>query len=110
VPLARRLDSPDSWFRLLRSRPAPTAAAAFLLALLAIGVAGPLAGAASIRFQHAFHPPVGFASAVAPQECLGTVTGGPFDSVCHGSWEYPLGTNERGHPLGFLLVEGARVS
>ena len=110
VPLARRVDSPDSWLRLLRSRPAPTAAAAFLLALLAIGIAGPLAGAPSIRFQHAFHPPVGFASTVAPQECLGTVTGGPFDSVCYGSWEYPLGTNERGHPLGFLLVEGARVA
>ncbi|TKX73586.1 ABC transporter permease [Halorubrum sp. GN11_10-6_MGM] len=111
VPLARRVDPPDSWLGAVRSRPAPTAAAAFLLALLVVGVFAPVVGETPpLRFQHAFHPPVGFASAVPPQECLGTVTGGPFDSVCHGSWEYPLGTNERGHPLGYLLVEGARVA
>ena len=91
--------------------PAATVAAGFVLALAVVGLVGPvLTGHAPLRFQHAFHAPVGFASSVPPNECLGAETGEPFERLCHGSWEYPLGTNERGHPLGFLLIEGARVA
>ena len=91
--------------------PAATVAAVFVLVLAVVGLVGPLlTGYAPLRFQHAFHAPVGFASSVPPSECLGAETGEPFERLCHGSWEYPLGTNERGHPLGFLLIEGARVA
>ena len=91
--------------------PAATVAAGFVLVLTVVGLVGPLlTGYAPLRFQHAFHAPVGFASSVPPNECLGAETGDPFERLCHGTWEYPLGTNERGHPLGFLLIEGARVA
>ncbi len=96
---------------LVRRHPVPALGGAFLVGLVAVGLLGPLAiGSPSLRFQHAFHPPVGFTSTVPPQECLGVESGSAFDRVCHGTWSYPLGTNERGHPLGFLLVEGARVA
>ena len=112
VPLVkhvrRRRRSP---LTLVRQYPGAALGGAFVAGLVVVGTAGPVvAGAAPLRFQHAFHPPVGFSSAVPPQECLGAVTGESFDRVCHGSWSYPLGTNKRGHPLGFLLVEGARVA
>lgn len=112
VPLAKRLRRrPVSLRDLVRRRPAVVLSGAFVGGLLAVGVLGPALGESPpLRFQHAFHPPVGFASTVPPQECLGVETGGAFDRVCHGSWEYPLGTNKRGHPLGFLLVEGARTA
>jgi len=112
VPLTKRFRRRRVSLRdLVRRRPAVVLSAAFVGGLLAVGVVGPaLGGSPPLRFQHAFHPPVGFASTVPPQECLGVETGGAFDRVCHGSWEYPLGTNKRGHPLGFLLVEGARTA
>ncbi|MES3160772.1 MAG: ABC transporter permease [Halorubrum sp.] len=93
------------------SYPAATVAGGFVLALTVVGLVGPLVtGYAPLRFQHAFHPPVGFTSSVPPSECLGVETGEPFERRCHSAWEYPLGTNERGHPMGFLLIEGARVA
>lgn len=112
VPLAKRLRRRRvSLHDVLRRRPGVVLSGAFVGVVLVVGVVGPaLGGSPPIRFQHAFHPPVGFASTVPPQECLGVETGGTFDRVCHGSWEYPLGTNKRGHPLGFLLVEGARTA
>ena len=112
VPLARRLRRRRASLRAaVRRRPVVFLSGAFVAGVVAVGVAGPALGdAPPLRFQHAYHPPVGFASTVPPQECLGVETGGAFDRVCHGAWEYPLGTNERGHPLGYLLVEGARTA
>ncbi|QAU12662.1 ABC transporter permease [Halorubrum sp. BOL3-1] len=112
VPFAKRLRRRRVSLRdLVRRRPAVALSGAFVVGLAAVGVVGPaLGGSPPLRFQHAFHPPVGFASTVPPQECLGVETGGVFERVCHGTWEYPLGTNKRGHPLGFLLVEGARTA
>ncbi|MEZ3164746.1 ABC transporter permease [Halorubrum sp. RMP-47] len=112
VPLAKRLRRrPVSLRAFARRRPAVALSGAFVVGLVAVGAVGPvLLESPPLRFQHAFHPPVGFASTVPPQECLGVETGGPFDRVCHGTWEYPLGTNERGHPLGYLLIAGARTA
>ncbi|MFW6449076.1 MAG: ABC transporter permease, partial [Halobacteriota archaeon] len=33
-----------------------------------------------------------------------------FERHCHGSWDAPIGTNHRGFPMEFLLIEGARVA
>lgn len=112
VPLGKRARRRRrSMVGLVRRHPAPALGGAFLVGLVAVGLLGPIVtGSPSLRFQHAFHPPVGFTSTVPPQECLGVESGTAFDRVCHGTWSYPLGTNERGHPLGFLLVEGARVA
>lgn len=112
VPLGKRARRRRrSVIALVRRHPAPALGGAFLVGLVGVGLLGPVvAGSPPLRFQHAFHPPIGFTSTVPPQECLGLETGSVFEQVCHGSWSYPLGTNERGHPLGFLLVEGARVA
>ncbi|MGM0446688.1 MAG: ABC transporter permease [Methanobacteriota archaeon] len=112
IPFGKRLRRRRVSLRdALRRRPAVALSGAFVAGLLVVGVVGPALGASPpLRFHHAFHPPVGFASTVPPQECLGVETGSAFDRVCHGTWEYPLGTNERGHPLGFLLRTGARTA
>lgn len=112
VPLVKRARRRRQSVRSLAQQyPSAALGGAIVGGLMLVGVAGPvLAGSAPLRFHHAFHPPVGFSSTVSPQECLGVESGSPFDRVCRGSWSYPLGTNERGHPLGFLLVEGARVA
>lgn len=91
--------------------PASTAALGYLVVFVLVGLVGPvLLSNPGLRFEHSLQPPVGFTSEVAGIECLGPVTGGPFDQQCHGSWTYPLGTNHRGLPLGFLLVSGARTA
>lgn len=111
VPLLGRWDTVKRFLARLRSKPATLAASVYLLVFVFVGLVGPFfVPNPGLRFEHAFHAPLGFTSEVVSVECVGEVTGGPFDSKCHGSWEYPLGTNERGHPLGFLLVAGARTA
>lgn len=91
--------------------PVATAALGYLVVFVLVGLVGPaIVSNPGLRFEHAFHPPVGFTSQVAGAECLGAVTGGPFTELCHGTWTYPLGTNHRGLPLSFLLVSGARTA
>ena len=94
-------------------QPATLAAAVYLGIFVAVAVFGPLVtGYQELRFEHAFHPPLGATISGEPKpiDCLGRETPLDFGTACHGSWEYPLGTNERGHPMGYLLVEGARVA
>ena len=86
-------------------------AGGYLLVLVVIGFLAPVVFPnPGLAFQHAFHPPIGFTSQVTGVECLGAVTGEIFDQRCHGTWAYPLGTNERGHPMGYLVASGARVA
>ncbi|MGM0606320.1 MAG: ABC transporter permease [Halobacteriota archaeon] len=97
----------------LGSNPATLLAGTYLLAVLLVGIVGPaVLGVSRLQFQHGFHPPVGFTvdGGIGPLECLGGETGEVFETRCSGSWAYPLGTNERGHPMGYLLVTGARVA
>lgn len=111
VPLLRWVRRHGVRRSTLRERPAVLAAGTFLALVGTVGLLGPMVmSTPPLRFEHAFHPPVGFSSSVVPTDCLGRETGEPFERVCHGTWEYPLGTNERGHPMGYLLVEGARVT
>lgn len=113
VPAVRRRESTRRVLSHLRARPATALAGAYLTAFTLVGLLGPaILGTPDIRFDHGIHPPVGFSvtSSIEPLNYVGEVTGGPFDSRCHGSWQYPLGTNLRGHPMGHLVVSGARVA
>lgn len=111
VPLCKRRDSVRRVLGRLRSRPITVGALGYLLVFVVVGFVGPaLVSNPGLRFHHAFHPPVGFTSEIVRVECVGQVTGSPFERQCHGSWTYPLGTNERGHPMGFLLVQGTRTA
>lgn len=62
-------------------------------------------GSALYKFQ----PPIGFSYDMGPSEaCAGEVSGaGPYDLVCHGSWEYPLGTDAWGYGIDDLIIAGA---
>ena len=111
VPLLQRRESVRRVLGRLRSRPITVGALGYLLVFVVVGFVGPaLVSNPGLRFQHAFHPPVGFTSEIVRVECVGRVTGPPFERQCHGSWTYPLGTNERGHPMEFLLVQGTRTA
>lgn len=95
----------------MATRPVTLFGAVYLTAMLAVGALEPFVYPyPGLQFQQAFHPPVGFATDIPIQECLGTVTGGPFDRTCHGSMALPLGANERGFPMEYLVITGARVT
>jgi len=95
----------------MASRPLVALALAYLGVFVLVGLIGPFVqGTPRLRFHQAYQPPVGFSTGAFGSECVGRVTGDVFDQQCHGSWEFPLGTNERGHPMGFLLVSGARIA
>lgn len=94
----------------LRNRPIVLLASGYLIAFFLVALLGPiLYEDPGINFGYAFQPPIGFSEEVSSAQCAGDVTGGAFDRRCHGSWSYPLGTNHRGYPLGYLLIEGANI-
>jgi peptide/nickel transport system permease protein len=111
IPMRRNQKSVRRVLRELSAKPTALLVGGYLLALFLIGALGPLfVSDPGLRFEQAFNPPIGVSTQVTPFDCFGEVTGPPLDQSCHGSLSYPLGTNERGHPLGFLLVSGARVA
>jgi len=111
VPALRRRAGLRRVLGRLRSRPAALAAAVFLTLFALVALVGPVVlSRPRIQFQYAFHPPVGFSTGVDVYQCLGETTGSVFEQRCHGTVEFPLGTNRRGHPVGHLLVSGARTA
>lgn len=111
VPALRRRAGLRRVLGRLRSRPAALAAALFLAVFALVALVGPvLLSRPRLQFQHAFHPPVGFSTGVDVYQCLGETTGSVFEQRCHGSLAFPMGTNRRGHPMGHLLVSGARTA
>ena len=111
VPMLRRRAGLRRVLGRLRSRPAALAAAAFLTLFALVALLGPVVlSRPRLQFQHAFHPPVGFSTGVDVYQCVGETTGSVFDQRCSGTLEFPLGTNRRGHPVGHLLVSGARTA
>ncbi|MDG5759266.1 ABC transporter permease [Natronococcus sp. A-GB1] len=105
--LARRV------LRELLSRPLRGAAAVFLGVFAIVAALGPVVlGSPDLAFEHRFHAPYGFTGADRwHAECLGDIVEGEgITRYCEGTLQYPLGTNERGHPMGHLLVEGASVT
>jgi len=91
VPLARAPRLTRRYWRRFRRNRAAVLSLAFLAVVLVLGVVGPVVWRnpnALIDFGRAYRPPV-FAG---------------------GSWQYPLGTDAQGRPLGHLVVYGMRVS
>jgi len=111
VPAVRNRGKVRRVLRRATSHPPTVFAGAFLTLVVAVGVLEPFVYPyPGLQFQHALHPPAGVTTDFRVQECLGTVTGGPFDRGCRGSLAIPLGADERGFPLSYLLVSGARVT
>ena len=113
VPAVRRRELTRRVLYRLVSRPAHAVGAVFLGILSLVAVVGPaVVGSPELMFQHRFHAPYGFtAEASWSAECLGEVTDGEgITRHCDGTMTYPLGTNHRGHPMGHLIIEGARTT
>ena len=113
VPMVRRRGRARVILQRLVSRPSHALAAGYLAVFSGIAVMGPIIlGSPELQFQHRFHAPPGFTSEMGwKADCTGEITDGEgITRYCHGSWEFPLGTNHRGHSMGHLFVEGARVA
>jgi len=94
------------WTRLKQDRLA-TASLFFLLGLFATGIVGPVLYPPSIDTAVQSQPPVltSVEQNYYVSDCVGRVANGR----CHGTLEYPLGTNALGKPLTALVVSGMRV-
>ena len=111
VPMLRRRNAIRRVGSRLLERPMVVLAGVYLAGFFLVGFFGPMIYRdPGLQFGLEYLPPVGFSADLVAVDCPGGVTGEAFDRQCHGSWEYPLGTNHRGHPMGFLLVEGIRVA
>jgi peptide/nickel transport system permease protein len=110
VPAARNLDTVRGVLRGFTSRPVTLFGAGYLALLLLAGLLEPFFSNPGLAFPRAFHPPVGVTGTVPVDECLGPEGGTILEPTCQGTMDLPLGANRRGHPMGFLLLAGARVT
>ncbi|WP_323676962.1 ABC transporter permease [Halorubellus sp. PRR65] len=107
VPLVRRPRLTRLYWRRLRGDRFATASLVFLALVFVAGVVGPVLYPPSIDTAAQSQPPA-FTSTPMNyyvSDCVGTVA----DGRCHGTLQYPLGTNALGKPLTALVVSGMRV-
>ena len=99
----------EAWHGLRDDRLA-VASLVYLVGFVLVGALGPtLLGEAPIRPALEFQPPVwGQVESTAVLECVGRTSGD--GAVCHGSWRYPLGTDNLGRNMVHRLVAGLQVS
>jgi peptide/nickel transport system permease protein len=106
-PLFKDPERTRQYWRQFRRDRTAVVALAYLTVFTVIGVVGPLlVGDQVASLLRAFQPPYGLSVGAGTTECIGTLT----DGRCHGSLQYPLGTNSLGLGVLYLLVKGARVS
>ena len=110
VPLARNPTLARSAWADLRSDRLALASFCYLVAFVLVGALGPaVLGEPTIRPAVEFQPPVyGTIESSAVLECVGPTSAD--GSVCHGSWQYPLGTDNLGRSMLHRLVRGLQVS
>lgn len=108
VPLAGDRARMTRYWRRLRADPPTLVAAAYLLVFALAGIVGPIViDPTASDLANAYQPPVFFSTPEqVPSECLGPQGTG----ACHGTWQFPLGTDAHGNGLLELVVLGAGVS
>lgn len=106
-PLARDREQTRLYWRRFRQDRVAVAALAYLGLFAFLSVLGPVViGGPDLDLTHKFQPPVFLTvDASVPSQCLGTVS----DGLCHGTWQYPLGTDAKGEGLFKLVIEGMRI-
>ena len=82
---------------------------AFILLLAIVAIAGPYltADPTEVDFEQKNIPPVGF---VSEQSIYDVKTGQLRTMETPGTWQHPLGTDDKGRDMLAMLVSGARVS
>lgn len=107
VPLFKDPERTRQYWRQFRRDRTAVVALAYLIVFTVVGVVGPLlVGDQIASLLRAYQPPYGLSVEAGTTECFGTLSAGR----CHGSLQYPLGTNGLGLGVLYLLVKGARVS
>ena len=110
VPLVSDRDRSSSHLRAFLRRPAGVLSLGYILTFGVLGLIGPeVFGMARVDLYRDLQPPV-FTSVdtwgVVGYECVGRMTG----DVCHGSWQYPLGTTRVGEDLVNIIMYGAHIA
>ncbi|MFB6081266.1 MAG: ABC transporter permease [Halanaeroarchaeum sp.] len=98
--------------RILR-RPAGVVSLAITVSFVVLALLGPVVtGRPHTNVLATYQPPVfgAVSKGTVAQNCVGSVTGPATTPVCHGSWQYPLGTTKVGQDMVTLLVSGLHVS
>ncbi|WP_336034875.1 ABC transporter permease [Halobacterium yunchengense] len=110
VPAATSLDRSTDHVRAFLRRPAAVASFAWIAGFGVLGVLGPeLIGMPRVDFYADYQPPVFTstdAASVGGFECVGPGR----DGVCHGTWQYPLGTTQQGENVVNVVMFGAHVA
>lgn len=96
------------WQRVKRNRLAVTGLV-FILFLILLALFGPLftADPTAVNFEGKNIPPVGFS---VEESIYNAETGQFITKATSGTWEHPLGTDNKGRDLLAMIVSGAGVS
>ena len=96
------------WQRVKRNRLA-VGGLAFILFLILLSLIGPFftPDPTAVNFEGKNIPPVGFS---VEESVYKADTGQFITKTTSGSWEHPLGTDNKGRDLLAMLISGARVS
>jgi peptide/nickel transport system permease protein len=110
VPLASDWERSSSTVKSFLRRPAGVLSLAYILAFSILGLVGPeLLGMPRVDFYANIQPPVwGTVNVnnVNPYNCVGPVTG----DICHGTWQYPLGTTRVGENMVNVIMYSAHIA
>ncbi len=110
VPLVRNWRRTRRYLGRLRGRWGTVLSLAYLGGVLVLGFFALLRNVRPELTLDRYQPPVGISiDREHVRDCVGETTGdGPWEGVCQGSWEYPLGTHRFGFEMTELLALGAR--
>ena len=110
VPLATDWQRSSSTVRSFLRRPAGVLSLAYILGFGVLGLVGPeLLGMPRVDFYANVQPPVwGTVNVdnVNPYNCVGSVR----DNMCHGTWQYPLGTTRVGEDMVNVIMYSAHIA
>lgn len=108
VPLVEKPRMAARYWETLRGDRVAVASLAYVAALFAVGLVGPvLLSEPELRVLEGFQPPVGLS---VDADYIPTCVGSVVDGRCHGTTKYPLGTTGSGKDLLALVVYGARTT
>jgi len=109
LPILEDRERAATLWQRFREKPEAIAGAAWLVVVYLLGTIGlMLVPAPKLEFLYGNQPPVWGTIPVEhlPHDCAGRVA----DGVCHGSWQYPLGTDINGYAMEILLLQGLHVT
>jgi peptide/nickel transport system permease protein len=108
--LARRPTRVRLYARRIRERPAAMASGVAVGFFLLVGLFGPVfvSEPTEIVFDRAYLPPVG--ATIDTQHLIGPCLGEVTNGRCHGTLQYPLGTDRAGQDLLAFVVLGTRTA